>query len=257
MFDLNEYPKVKIIALGTKGKDIVTEILVDIPSLNCLIIEDDSNVIDEEKEYKLNDFLSDTNVLFVVGSINDNTAHILNMLEDFVYIDIFPLVMLIADSKNNNIESLKSIIPNTIIVENYESIVIYKSLINILISTCSLSKVSRYSTLIDTNIYEFKNAISCGKKHHIGYGVGIGVERARDSVLMATNNLISKINISEVKSILFLFNVPENFALFEVEDSIKMFIEKYNYTNDYLYMCVYDNQMQRDELEVTIITISD
>lgn len=174
MLESSEYPKAKIIGLGEMGKSIIDKVLEDISYLNYLIIDDNLNEIDKDKKYEINDFLSNTDVIFVVGLINDNTNYILNLIADIVYIDIFPIVMLTTNSKNNDIEELKNIIPNTFVVENYASIEIYKAVSHILYSAdCFPSYASRYGAIIDSNINDIKSILSDGNNHNIGFGSGI------------------------------------------------------------------------------------
>ena len=245
--------KTKIIGLGEMGKNIIDEILKYIPYMNSLII-DDLKEIDKDKEYEINDFLSNTDVVFVVGLINYNTDYILNLIADIVYIDIFPIVILTAKSSDADVEILRNIIPNTFIIKNYAFLEIYKILINLLISTSSQSPTSRYEVLIDTSIADIKNILSYGKTFHIGFGSNIGIDGTRDLVSRTMLNLNKDINISEIKSILFLFRLSKHIGLFEVEESIEIFKEKFNYANDTLFLCITDEQMMKNESEVILIT---
>lgn len=255
MYEINECPRIKVIGLGSTGENIVKEILINIPSLDYIILDEDINKIDKEKEYEINDFFSDTSVMFIIGFINESTCDVLNMIVDIGYIDTFMIAMLTLDSRNKDAKLLNGIIPNTIIVESYASIEIYKVIINLLISTYFSSNISRYSPMLTTNIDDLKLLFSSGNKYSIGYGRGIGYDRARNAVLMAINNKMNmdKENIFEYKMIMFLFNLPTNIAFFEIEDSIEMFKEKYNYKNDISFKCIFDTMLPLDELEVSII----
>lgn len=246
----NKYIKAKILGVGKLGKDIIDKLAVDINLVDCLYI-DDSEIITIDKQNEITNFISDSDVVIVTGSINNesNVIHLLHCIKSNIDKMVLPIVILENKVDNQYHELLKNIVPNTMLVEEFEINKIYKAIINILISTCFPSQISRYSGMIHTNIFDLRDILSDGNTN-IVFGSGIGIDRAKDSILMAINN----IEVLEVKMILFLFNLSTNSTLNEVEDAIEMFRKKYNYANDIAFMCIMDEQMPTDELELTIIT---
>lgn len=242
--------KAKILGIGKLGKDIIDELSVDIKLANYLYI-DDSEIITIDKQNEITNFISDSGVVIVAGSINNesNVIHLLHCIKSNIDKIVLPIVILENKTDNQYHELLKNTLPNTILVEELDLIKIYKSIINILISTCFPSQISRYSAMTHANVFDLKDILSDGN-NNIVFGSGIGVDRAKDSILMAINN----IDVLEVKMVLFLFNLSTNSTLNEVEDAIEMFRKKYNYANDIAFMCIIDEQMPTDELELTIIT---
>ncbi len=253
MLESSEYPRAKIIGLGKKGKNIIDEIRVDINLPEYLLI-DDTETINVDKEHGIAEFVNDSDVIIITGLVTEitNVIHLLSLVNSNLNKDALLFIVLNANSENK--KTLIDIIPNGVFVESYSSIIIYRIIINILITAIFSCTTPRYSSLISVYPFDIKLALSSGNTHNVGFGIGIGLNRTKDSILMAINDLLSKVDIVKVKSIMFLFNLSTNATLFEVEDSINMFFKKYNYTNDILSMCVLDEQMAKNESQVIIIT---
>ena len=253
MLESSEYLRAKIIGLGEKGKNIIDEIRVDINLPEYLLI-DDTEIINVNKENEITDFINDSDVIIITGLVTEisNVIHLLSLINSNLNKDALLFIVLGIDSENK--KTLTDIVPNGVFVENYSSIIIYRTLINILITAIFSSTTPRYGSLICVHPFDIKLALSRGNTHNVGFGIGIGLNRVKDSISMAINDLLSKVDIVKVKSVMFLFNLSTNATLFEVEDSINMFFKKYNYTNDILSMCVLDEQMAKNESQVIIIT---
>lgn len=249
------YLKVRIFGVGKLGKDIIDKLAIDIKLVDYLYIND-SEIITIDKQSEIADFISDSDVVIIAGSVTNeyNVIHFLHCIKSNIDKIILPIVILENKTDNQYHKLLKNIMPNTILIEGFDANKINKAITNILISTCFPSEISRYGALIHTDAFDLKYILSDGNTHNIEFGFGIGVNRAKDSVLMAINNLSNNINILEVKMLLFLFNLPTNATLNEVEDAIEMFRKEHNYANDISFMCVLDEKMPIDELELTVIT---
>ena len=219
MLESSEYSKAKIIGLGEKGKNVIDEILIDIKSLDYILIND-IETISIDKENEIADFLIGSDVVIVTGVVTEtsNVIHLLNCIDSIINENILPVIILGINSDKE--KSLLNIISNTIFIGNYSSIIIYRTLINILISTCFPSWVSRYGAMIDASINDIKSILSYGNIHHIGFGSGIGTDGTRESILIAITNLQDDIDISKVKGILFLFRISKQISIFEIENAI-------------------------------------
>lgn len=249
-------PNIVIIGLGQTGANIAFRLLEDVPQLKSQIIND-NEPISVDIENNINEFISNSDTIFIIGSINDNTKDILCALSNIIDKDCFTTVLLTTTFESKDIKKIKSTFPNTIIAGNYAVTGIYKIMISIITTLCYQTLNSRYLGYPDITIYDIANSLSFGKEHYVGWGVGIGIDGTRDSMLQAFSNFHRNIGIESIKSILFLFKLPMHVGLYSIEDAIEMFKKKYNYDKDFKFICICDTKSVNEEFETIMIATTD
>lgn len=265
MFEWDKWPEVVIIGIGESGRSIISRLLENFPKLNYLIINDNTELSEVEQENIIYDFLSSKSskykiLTYIVGMLDktNNINGILGSIADMTKtIEFLPMIFLATKLKFNDehyLEKIKNIIPITFIIKNCELNNIYNVVFNLLVATC----FPKMPILIDIDIYDIEVSLLCANNHYISFGSGMGINKTKNSIMKAMQNLLNEVELSKIKRIIFIFKLPTNSDIYECKNSTDMIIEKFPDRHfGFTVFCLTDDKLSKEQSEITILATSD